>query len=90
MLPRFLPGVAVGHHAESGETMKSFISGLRLAKVLSQAKAGDFLFIQFGHSPGLHGLRSCQARPARDVRPAGEPAAQQRHRHAATDGHRRR
>jgi lysophospholipase L1-like esterase len=50
MLPRFLPGVAVANHAESGETMKSFISGLRLAKVLSQAKAGDFLFIQFGHN----------------------------------------
>ena len=50
MLPRFLPGVAVANHAESGETMKSFISGLRLAKVLSQIKAGDFLFIQFGHN----------------------------------------
>ena len=30
--------------------MKSFISGLRLAKVLSQIKAGDYLFIQFGHN----------------------------------------
>jgi len=50
MLPRFLPGVAVANHAESGETMKSFISGLRLAKVLSQIKAGDYLFIQFGHN----------------------------------------
>ena len=50
MLPRFLPGVAVANHAESGETMKSFISGLRLAKVLSQIKAGDTLFIQFGHN----------------------------------------
>ncbi len=50
MLPRFLPGVAVANHAESGETLKSFISGLRLAKVLSQVKAGDWLFIQFGHN----------------------------------------
>jgi lysophospholipase L1-like esterase len=50
MLPRFLPGVAVANHAESGETMKSFLSGLRLAKVLSQVKAGDYLFIQFGHN----------------------------------------
>jgi lysophospholipase L1-like esterase len=50
MLPRFLTGVAVANHAESGETMKSFISGLRLAKLLSQAKAGDHLFIQFGHN----------------------------------------
>lgn len=51
MLPRFLkPTVAVANHAESGETLKSFISGLRLAKILSQAKAGDYLFIQFGHN----------------------------------------
>lgn len=50
MLPRFLKNVAVANHAESGETMKSFISGLRLAKVLSQIKAGDYLFIQFGHN----------------------------------------
>lgn len=51
MLPRFFgPGVAVANHAESGETLKSFISGLRLAKVLSQMKAGDWLFIQFGHN----------------------------------------
>jgi lysophospholipase L1-like esterase len=50
MLPRFLAGVAVANHAESGETMKSFLSGLRLAKILSQIKAGDWLFIQFGHN----------------------------------------
>ena len=51
MLPRFFgPGVAVANHAESGETLKSFISGLRLAKVLSEMKAGDWLFIQFGHN----------------------------------------
>jgi lysophospholipase L1-like esterase len=50
MLPRFLSGVAVANHAESGETMKSFISGLRLAKVLSQIKAGDYLFVQFAHN----------------------------------------
>jgi lysophospholipase L1-like esterase len=51
MLPRFFkPGVAVANHAESGETMKSFISGLRLAKILSQTKTGDYFFIQFGHN----------------------------------------
>jgi len=51
MLPRFLTtGVAVANHAESGETLKSFQTGLRLAKVLSQMKAGDYLFIQFGHN----------------------------------------
>ena len=51
MLPRFFRNeIAVANHAESGETMKSFISGLRLAKVLSQLKAGDWLLIQFGHN----------------------------------------
>ncbi len=51
MLPRFFqPVVAVANHAESGETMKSFISGLRFAKVLERMKAGDYLFIQFAHN----------------------------------------
>ncbi len=51
MLPRFFkPGVAVANHAESGETLKSFLASLRLAKILSQIKAGDYLFIQFGHN----------------------------------------
>ena len=50
MLPRFLPGAAVANHAESGETLKSFLTGLRLAKVLSQARPGDYVFIQFGHN----------------------------------------
>ena len=51
MLPRFFkPAVAVANHAESGETLKSFISELRLAKILSLIKPGDYLFIQFGHN----------------------------------------
>lgn len=51
MLPRFFkPEIAIANHAESGETLKSFISGLRLAKVLSQMKAGDWMFVQFGHN----------------------------------------
>lgn len=51
MLPRwFRPDVAIANHAESGETLKSFITGLRLAKVLSQIRRGDYLFIQFGHN----------------------------------------
>lgn len=44
------PDIAVANHAESGETMKSFITGLRLDKILSSIKAGDILFIQFGHN----------------------------------------
>jgi lysophospholipase L1-like esterase len=51
MLPRFLkPDVVVANHAESGETMKSFITELRLDKLLLQMKKGDYLFIQFGHN----------------------------------------
>lgn len=51
MLPRFFkPGIAIANHAESGETLKSFLTGLRLAKILSQIRAGDYLFIQFGHN----------------------------------------
>ena len=51
LLPRFLkPGVAVSNHAQSGETLKSFANALRLDKILSQMKRGDYLFIQFAHN----------------------------------------
>lgn len=51
MLPRFFDvRIAIANHAESGETLKSFISGLRLAKVLENLREGDYLFIQFGHN----------------------------------------
>jgi lysophospholipase L1-like esterase len=51
MLTRFFDaGVAIANHAESGETLKSFITGLRRDKVLSQMKKGDYLLIQFGHN----------------------------------------
>lgn len=51
VLPLYLgPDVAVANHAESGETLKSFLTGLRLAKVLETLRAGDYLFIQFGHN----------------------------------------
>ena len=51
LLPRFFkPGVAVSNHAQSGETMKSFMSALRLDKILSQMKPGDYLFMQFAHN----------------------------------------
>ena len=46
----FTPDVAIANHAESGETLKSFITGLRLDKILSQMKKGDYLFMQFGHN----------------------------------------
>jgi lysophospholipase L1-like esterase len=51
MLPAFLDGqIAVANHAWSGETLKSFLTELRLDKLLSQAKEGDWLLIQFGHN----------------------------------------
>ena len=46
----FKPEIAVCNSAEGGETSKSFITGLRFDKVLSQMKAGDFFLIQFGHN----------------------------------------
>jgi len=51
MLPRFFRAdVAIANHAESGETLKSFITELRLAKALSRMKASDWMIIQFGHN----------------------------------------
>jgi lysophospholipase L1-like esterase len=51
MLPRFFgPGVAIANHAESGESLKSFLGANRLEKILSVMKPGDYLFIQFGHN----------------------------------------
>ena len=51
MLPRFFKdGVAVANHAESGESLKSFLGAKRLEKILSTIKPGDYLFIQFGHN----------------------------------------
>jgi lysophospholipase L1-like esterase len=51
MLPRFFrPGIVIANHAESGETIRSFVREQRYAKVLSLIKPGDYLFIQFGHN----------------------------------------
>jgi lysophospholipase L1-like esterase len=46
----FKPGVAVANNGQSGETMKSFMNALRLDKMLSQMKPGDYLFMQFIHN----------------------------------------
>ncbi len=46
----FKPEIAVCNSAEGGETSKSFITGQRFDKVLSQMKAGDFFLVQFGHN----------------------------------------
>lgn len=51
MLPRFFAAtLAVANHAESGETLKSFVTEQRLDKLLSTLRAGDWVMIQFAHN----------------------------------------
>ena len=52
MIPRFFKAekVVFANHAESGETIKSFVSEKRLEKIMSQIKAGDYFFIEFAHN----------------------------------------
>jgi lysophospholipase L1-like esterase len=51
MLPRFFgPGVAVANHAESGESLKSFVGERRWPKLLETLRRGDYLLIQFAHN----------------------------------------
>ena len=42
--------VAVANYAESGESAGSFIAQNRLKKILSLAKEGDYIFVEFGHN----------------------------------------
>ncbi len=52
MIPRFFTplSISIANHAESGETLRSFMTEKRLEKVLSLMKSGDFLFIEFAHN----------------------------------------
>ncbi len=51
MLPRlFSADIAIANHAESGETLKSFVTEMRLDKLLEKLRAGDWVMIQFGHN----------------------------------------
>lgn len=51
MFPRFFDDqVVIANHAESGLSLGSFLSSKRLDKILSIAKPGDYLFIEFGHN----------------------------------------
>lgn len=51
MLPRFFDkDVCVANYAESGESSNTFISARRLEKIASQMKAGDYIFVEFGHN----------------------------------------
>jgi len=50
-LPRFFDDqIVVANHAESGETLKSFVTEQRLDKLLSKLRAGDWVMIQFAHN----------------------------------------
>ncbi len=51
MLPQFFQsGTAIANHAESGLALNSFLSQRRLEKILQSMRAGDDVFIQFGHN----------------------------------------
>ncbi|MDR1762967.1 MAG: rhamnogalacturonan acetylesterase [Dysgonamonadaceae bacterium] len=51
MITRFFgQGLAFANYAESGESARGFISAGRLEKLLTQAKAGDYIFVEFGHN----------------------------------------
>lgn len=51
VLPAFFnASVSIADEAESGETIHSFTSENRFAKIFSTLKAGDYLFMQFAHN----------------------------------------
>ncbi len=52
MIPSFFEAknICIANYAESGEALNSFKSAKRLQKILSLMKAGDYLFIEFGHN----------------------------------------
>lgn len=51
MIPRFFTNqVSFANYAESGLSADSFQRQRRLEKILSQIKAGDWLFVEFGHN----------------------------------------
>ena len=51
MIPAFFKqGVSISNHAESGLSLGSFIGSHRLEKIMSEIRAGDYLFVEFGHN----------------------------------------
>ena len=46
----FEPQVAIANFAESGLSCTSFLAQLRLDKILSQLKKGDYVIVEFGHN----------------------------------------
>jgi Lysophospholipase L1 and related esterases len=51
MITRFFDEhVCFANYAESGESANTFIAAGRLKKALTQMKAGDYIFVEFGHN----------------------------------------
>ncbi|MDE6340913.1 MAG: rhamnogalacturonan acetylesterase, partial [Muribaculaceae bacterium] len=51
IIPSFFDtNIAVSNQAESGQRTSSFFAGRRYDKVLSMAKPGDYVFVEFGHN----------------------------------------
>lgn len=51
MFPNFFDStVAIANYAESGLTSGGFLSMRRLSKLLTEAKTGDYVFVEFGHN----------------------------------------
>ena len=51
MLPLFVTDkLSIANHAESGETIKSFLGERRWPKILTTLKPGDYVLIQFAHN----------------------------------------
>ncbi len=46
----FGPQVAIANFAESGLSCTTFLAQLRLDKILSQLKKGDYVMVEFGHN----------------------------------------
>lgn len=46
----FTPQVAIANYAESGLSCTTFLAQLRLDKILSQLKKGDYVIVEFGHN----------------------------------------
>lgn len=46
----FGPQVAIANFAESGLSCTTFLAQLRLDKILSQLKKGDYVIVEFGHN----------------------------------------
>lgn len=51
IIPAYFDGsIAISNHAESGERTTSFLLGKRLDKVMSMARPGDWIIMEFGHN----------------------------------------